>query len=127
MKRPRGTGSLYKPRNSRFWWMKYYRNGKPFRESTGTADRRKAEKILSLRVGQVATGTFVEPKAEKTTYQELAADLLNYYKANKRKSLVEPSNGNAAYVPGEPALREFFGDYRANQITTDRIWAFVRR
>src|SRR6266478_2995310 len=57
-KRPRGTGSVYKQKNSPNWWIQYYRNGKPYRESANTPDRRKAEKFLLRRQAEVSTGNF---------------------------------------------------------------------
>ena len=50
MPRPRGTGSLYQRKESTVWWIKYHRNGSYFRESTRTADKRKATRILSQRL-----------------------------------------------------------------------------
>jgi len=37
-------GHLYQ--RGRIWWVKYYVNGRPIRESTGTADARKADRFL---------------------------------------------------------------------------------
>jgi hypothetical protein len=50
MRRPRGTGRIYQPKGSSVWWIKFYRNGEPFRESTGTSDKRKATRALSQRL-----------------------------------------------------------------------------
>ena len=36
------------------WWMKCYVNGRPVRESTGTADREEAENRLKIKEGKVA-------------------------------------------------------------------------
>jgi hypothetical protein len=55
-KRQRGEGSLYQPKHSRFIWVKYYRNGKAYRESTHETDERKAQKFLQKRLGEIATG-----------------------------------------------------------------------
>ena len=46
MARPRGTGSLYQREGSAIWWIKYHRNGRSFRESTRTEDKRVATRIL---------------------------------------------------------------------------------
>jgi hypothetical protein len=50
MRRPRGTGRIYRQKNSNIWWIKFYRNGVPFRESTGTSDKRKATRALNHRL-----------------------------------------------------------------------------
>ena len=46
--RPRNTsGSLYRRRDSRLWWMSYRdHNGKFRQESTGERERGEAEKVL---------------------------------------------------------------------------------
>ena len=39
-------GSLYKRGNT--WWLKYFRNGKPYRESSGTDKKMVAEQGFIL-------------------------------------------------------------------------------
>jgi hypothetical protein len=86
-KRARGTGSLYQPKNSRFWWVKYYRNGKPYRESTHETDERKAQKFLQKRLGEISTGNFIAPATERIRVSELAEDMFRDYRINVRRSL----------------------------------------
>jgi hypothetical protein len=47
-KRRDGTGSLY--RRGTIWWVKYYKQGKVIRESSGTDDRNFAEDFLRARI-----------------------------------------------------------------------------
>ena len=75
-RRPRGTGSVYRPAKSRFLWIKYSKHGKPYRESTGTTDQRKAANLLQSRLAEIATGAFVGPVTERVKVQELAEDFL---------------------------------------------------
>ena len=56
MPRPRGTGSIYLQKGSAVWWVKYYRNGKPYRESTHTTNQKQAQHFLKQRMGEIATG-----------------------------------------------------------------------
>src|SRR5438270_11284786 len=58
MSRPRGTGRIYNQKQSSILWTQYYRDGKMHRESTGTADKRKAIRILSRRVAEMPTWSF---------------------------------------------------------------------
>ena len=58
-------GSLYKQSGSRIWWVKYYSNGRPVRESAGTADEREAERFLKRREGQVAAGQPLLPRLDR--------------------------------------------------------------
>ena len=56
MPRPRGTGSLYQQKGSAAWWIKYHRNGRSFRESTRTTDKRQANRLLAKRLAEINTG-----------------------------------------------------------------------
>jgi integrase len=53
-KRTRGTGSVSK--RGRIFWIKYHVNGKPFRESSNSTEKRDADALLKQRLGEVATG-----------------------------------------------------------------------
>ena len=55
------SGMLYKRGESRFWWIKYYRNGRPVRESTGTGKETQARRILRKRLGDLAAGRLSVP------------------------------------------------------------------
>jgi integrase len=50
MARERGRGYIYKQAGSQKYWCKFYLNGKPQRESTGTADEKEAQKYLTARL-----------------------------------------------------------------------------
>ena len=47
-------GSLYKRGNT--WWIKYYRNGKSYRESSKSTKKMVAKKLLDRREGEIAQG-----------------------------------------------------------------------
>ena len=51
--RARGTGSVYRQKKSPNFWIQYYRNGRVYRESSQTDNRRKAEKLLQKRLGDI--------------------------------------------------------------------------
>ena len=72
--RPRHSGCLYKqkPKDDpgyevAAWWVKVTHNGRPYYKSTGTANRREAERILKRELAKLEHGTFVEPKFERIT------------------------------------------------------------
>ena len=50
-------GSLYRPGS--IWWVKYYRNGRPLRESTGTSKETEARRFLKELL-KTAPGGFVD-------------------------------------------------------------------
>ena len=66
-RRLRGEGSIYRKPRSPFLWIKYYIAGKPFRESTRTADPAKAARLLRQRLAQAERGEFAGPQREKIT------------------------------------------------------------
>ena len=102
------------------WWIKYYRNGKPYRESTKSTNESYAKKLLKLREGEITQGKIPSLKVEKIRFEELAEDLLNDYKVNGRKSL-ERANRSVKY------LGMFFEGTRAVDITTDQIKVYIAK
>jgi integrase len=118
-RRRKGMGSIYQRPDSAVFWMKYSKNGKPFRESTGTDDRNKAEKKLKVRLCEIMGGTFVGPQAERIKVDELAEDFIREYRINGRKSIDDATPGwNRHHKP-------FFGGMKAIEVTSDHISKYV--
>jgi integrase len=80
-------GQLYQ--RGRIWWVKYYVNGRPVRESTGTAKEKEAGRFLKTREGRVAAGLPLLPRADRVRYEEAAADLREHYKTTGARDLEE--------------------------------------
>ena len=118
-RRPRGTGSLYRQRSSANWSIQYYRNGKVYRQTTGTTNRRKAERMLAKKLAEIATHTFIEPRAERILVEELAQDMLRDYEINGRKSLDD------AKTRWEKHLQPVFGQLRAANVNNDDLAGYV--
>ncbi|MFZ5572175.1 MAG: tyrosine-type recombinase/integrase [Thermodesulfobacteriota bacterium] len=78
-------GSLY--RRGEVWWIKYYRNGKPYRESANSTKKMVAKKLLERREGEIAQGKLPGVVFEKVTFDQLALDFLRDYRINQKKSL----------------------------------------
>jgi hypothetical protein len=117
LKRPRGTGCLYQQKGSSNWWIQYYQNGKSYRESTGTDNRRRAEKILQSTLGAISQRKFVPPELRRVLVGELVDDLLVWYRTVANK----PTFADDAETRWNLHLKTFFGDMRANQVTTDSL------
>ena len=111
-------GSIYKRKNSANWWIKYYEEGKPYRESSGSTRKRDAQRLLAKRQGAIATGKFTGIQPEKTTLKELFKDLLNDYSINGKKNLDLVKH----YVK---QLSAYFGAIRAQSVTTDLVRSYV--
>jgi integrase len=118
-KRERGTGSFYRPKHSRFWWVKYSRNGTVYRESTRQTDEHKARKFLQKRLGEIATGSFFGPAVEKIQVAELAQDMFRDYRINVRRSL------GLTERRWHKHLKPVFGALRASEVTTEVLNKYV--
>jgi integrase len=82
-------GAIYRRPNSPFLWIKYYVNGRPVRESTGTAKEKEAKEFLKRREGAAAEGKPVSPRLDRLRYEEARADLLAHYEATGSRDLSE--------------------------------------
>jgi integrase len=109
-------GAIYRRGNT--LWIKYYRHGKPYRESVKSDKESEAKRLLKLREGQITEGKFPGLQAERTKWDELKDDLLTEYKVNGRKSLfrLEISIDH---------LEKHFKGMRAHDITTTRINKYI--
>jgi len=110
-------GSLYK--RGHIWWVKYYRNGKAFRESSKSRKARDAKRLLRRRETEISTGNFTGLEVERVRFEELAQDFLNEYRANNRKSLAWARRRIDRH------LKPFFGGLRVADITTDHVRAYT--
>ncbi|MGD1082115.1 MAG: site-specific integrase [Candidatus Sulfotelmatobacter sp.] len=119
MARPRGTGSVYSIKGSSVYWVKYYRNGIPIRESSGSTKIKAAEKLLRLRIGAISSGTFIPLAVTKTLVSELGQDLLREYKTNGRKSVADLE------ARWKLHLEPFFGHLRAIEVSTQLVTRYV--
>jgi integrase len=117
MSRPKGTGCVF--RRGTVWWLKYSRCGRSYRESTHSSDKRKAEKMLKVRLAEITSGTFVGPQAERVRIQELAEDLLREYRINGRKSIDDVT------ARWNLHLKPFFGVIRAMDVSSELIDRYV--
>jgi integrase len=119
MPRTRGSGSIYQQTGSAVYWVKYYRNGKAFRESTRTTNKQEASDFLKRRLGEIATGNFHGPLTERVTMAELADDLLRDYRINERRSLDDVE------ARWKLHLEPFFGHIKASQVSSDLVARYV--
>jgi integrase len=109
-------GSLYQRGN--VWWIKYYRNGKPYRESTRSTKESYGKKLLKLREGEITQGRIPALKVERIRFDELAEDFITDYKVNGRKSLDRAERS-------VKRLKRFFEGIRAVDITSDQVNVYV--
>jgi len=109
-------GSIYK--RGRIWWIKYYKNGKPFSESTGSTKKTVAKRLLEQREGEIAQGKLPGIYFDKIRFDELAEDFLRDYKINQKKSLRRAKTS-------VNHLKRFFTGVRVTAITTAEIRKYI--
>ena len=101
-------------RRGRIWYADFYADGRRVQESTGTANRREAEKFLALRLSEAQRGVYVKPV--HVPLAELWERYIAYAKAHKRSwKRDEQMYGN---------LQGFFGTVNLETITTVRVEEF---
>ncbi|MFZ1053835.1 MAG: hypothetical protein WBQ74_16645, partial [Candidatus Sulfotelmatobacter sp.] len=100
-------------------WIKYYRNGVPVRESSGSTKVKSAEKLLRQRIGAISSGTYIPLQVTKTRVSELGEDLLREYKINGRKSIDDLT------ARWELHLKPFFAHLRAIEVTGQLVAQYI--
>lgn len=78
---------LYK--RGTIFWIKYYVNGRPVRESTGATKRADAKRIRDTKVGRAAAGEPLLPRVDRITWDEAAKDLKTFYSTTGSRGLDE--------------------------------------
>ena len=114
MKKKQGT--IYK--RGDIYWIKYYRNGKPYYESTRSEKEADANRLLNKRLGEIAKGTLPGIYFDKVRFDELAEDFLRDYRINNRKSLPQTTIS-------VDHLKGHFAGIRITEITTPEIQKYI--
>ena len=109
-------GMIYKRGNT--FWIKYYRNGKPYRETTKSHKEADAKRLLQKREGEIANGKLPGVYFDRMKFDELADDFLTDYRINQRKSIER-----AEYSVGH--LKKHFEEYSVSRIDSPRISAYI--
>jgi integrase len=137
-KRARGQGRIYERKGSAFLWCAYYLRGKQYRESTGTADPKKAEKYLDRKIREVGADLigakrFVGPQQERikvscgrTDWNEptreacgcLCCSLYEYYRSNRTNS--------PQFEAHLKHICKHFEGWRALELDTEHVETFKR-
>jgi integrase len=115
-RKPR-SGSIY-PRGG-VYWIKFYRHGKSFRESSHSDSYEEAEHLLKRRQGEVVTGRFAGLGPERTRMSDLFAEVLEDYRLQKRASTDDVENRIRLHL--NPA----FGETRVADLSTQDLKRYV--
>jgi integrase len=110
-------GMIYQ--RGKTYWIKYYRSGKPYRESTRSHKEADAKRLLKKREGEIANGKMPGIYFDRVIFDELADALLMDYRINQKKSLKRTEQSLVH-------LKTAFEGMRVPNITTDRIQAYIQ-
>jgi hypothetical protein len=123
------VGSIYRPkyrsrksnavRQSKVYWIKYYRNGKAERENTHSPDYAAAKRLLQSREGDAARGVAVSAKIGQVKIDELITDVVTNYKINRKKSIDHVERRVRKHII------PFFSGRRAVTISTADVERFI--
>jgi integrase len=81
-------GMVYRQKGRRIWLIKFYRDGRPIVESSGTDIKDDARSILKQREGALADGRPTPAKAARLLrFDDAVKDVENDYTANGRRSI----------------------------------------
>ena len=105
----------------RIWWIRYYRDGRRYEESSHSEKKSDATDLLKVRLGDIARGVPITPRVARLRFEEAATDLLNDYRTNGKRSLGHVERRVTLH------LKPFFGARRMSAITTADVRAFVAR
>jgi integrase len=109
---------LYKRGNT--WWVKWYKNGVPVRESAGKGVGEKAARaLLRRREGDVERGVPVSPKVGRISVDEALAAVVTDYRVNGKRSLGSVRRRIALH------LEPFFRGRRMANVQTDDVQRYV--
>ncbi len=112
---------LYK--RGALWWMRFSVQGKQIRRSTGTTDRRLADKVYKKVLGEIAEGDWFDrlPGEEKTL-----SELFDKYLDEHSK----PNKSSKSYIRDKAIsirmLKEF-GDVTLIEIGTEQIFEYKKK
>ncbi|NIN01154.1 MAG: tyrosine-type recombinase/integrase, partial [candidate division Zixibacteria bacterium] len=111
-------GCIY--RRGKIYWIKYYRNGKPYAETSHSTKQEVAKRLLKMREGEISQGKLPGIYFDRVRFDELVEDFLTDYRINNKRTL------DKAELRCGHLLQEFQGA-RATEITTPRIKHYIQK
>ena len=108
-------------REQSIWWINYQVAGRPQCVSSYSAKKDDAKRLLKAREGDVVRGVPITAHVGRVTFEDAAADLLNDYKTNRRRSL------RVVELRLKKHLTPFFAHRRLMTISTLDVRAFTAR
>lgn len=114
--RSKGTGSIFQPRGSSFYWIAYMSGGKRHYETTKSKRKQDAQDLLTKRLGDIARGIAVTPSMGRLTLSDGLRAVVENLEMNGRKTADDTQRRIDTYL-----LPHFGADRKMNGITTADI------
>jgi integrase len=111
-------GCIY--RRGKTYWIKYFRHGKQFAESTQSDKMEVAKRILKIREGEISQGKMPSICFEKVKFYELMDDYISDYRINNRRTLAKAERC-ANY------LKQEFEGMNATEVNTPNIKRYIEK
>ena len=112
----RGQGTVYQPKNSRNYWIKFSISGRVYQQSANTESRRQALDTLKAEILKHASGEAVTDG--KVTVDSLYDVLLADYRINGKTVPWAERTWNIH-------LKQFFGGMQAKTVGTDTLSRYI--
>ena len=106
-------------KRGKVWWIRYYRNGRRYEETSGSTKQSDAARLLRIREGDVARGVPITPLVGRVRFEETATDIVNDYRINGKRSIDVLKRRLRLH------LAPVFGGRRMAAITTVDVRAYV--
>jgi integrase len=109
---------LYK--RGKVWWMSFVCQGKHYRQSAQTTNKKLAQEVFYKLKGEILEGKLPGIFLKKAVmFEDLAEDFLTDYRINGRDTL-NKAERSVKY------LKSSFGGMGAGDITTDKVKAYIK-
>jgi len=112
-------GHIYQ--RGKTFWVKYYRDGRPFYESSGSTIKGDARRLLRSREGDITKGVAIAPRMGSRKFKELGQDVLTDYKINAKKSYKETEGRFRLHI------LPYLGHLKASLISTATIQQYIAK
>ena len=128
--RPKGSGSIFKHKGSRYYWISYVSGGKRWFESTKSDRKKDAQSLLTSKLGDTQRGLVVSPKVGKITVRDGLKAVINDLKMNGRKAIPHTQRRIDKHILREPSKADadtgyFNGDRLMATISTSDLTAYT--
>jgi len=111
---------LYKQKGSEVWHMDVSHQGRRIRKSTGTTNKKQAEKMYCSVRNQLMEGTFMEhTKGKDKTFEQMIDRYLDEVTPDKKPSTQRDDKYYAKLH------KKAFGTCRLNEVTSDKISRYL--